>query len=386
MAITKTYEEINEKISKGEAVILTAEEVKKMSEDEGVKNTARKVDVVTTGTFGAMCSSGIYINFGHSQPPIKMSKAWLNDVPLYCGLAAVDVYMGAAEISETEDNYGGAHVIEELLQGDDIQLKAQGKTTDCYPRKHIETSVNLKSLNECFLFNPRNAYQNYNAATNSTKHIIYTYMGMLLPGFGNITYSTTGELSPLLNDPLLKTIGIGTRIFLGGSSGFVVWNGTQFNTEVETNKKGIPTGPARTLSLVGDLKQMSADFLKPAVFEKYGVSMFVGIGVPIPILDEEIAEYVSVKDEYIETGVCDFGSEGHPVIAKTNYRELKSGEIELNGKKIKTGPLSSMKKAREIANILKEWIKEGSFLLSRPVQELPQKSSFKAMNSGEKKE
>lgn len=386
MAITKTYEEINEKISKGEAVVLTAEEVKKMSEEEGVKNTARKVDVVTTGTFGAMCSSGIYINFGHSQPPIKMSKAWLNDVPLYCGLAAVDVYMGAAEISETEDNYGGAHVIEELLQGDDIKLKAQGKPTDCYPRKHIETFVNLKLLNECFLFNPRNAYQNYNAATNSTKHIIYTYMGMLLPGFGNITYSTTGELSPLLNDPLLKTIGIGTRIFLGGSSGFVVWNGTQFNTEVETNKKGIPTGPARTLSLLGNLKQMSTDFLKPAVFEKYGVSMFVGIGVPIPILDEEIAEYVTIKDKEIETGVCDFGSEGHPVIAKTNYRELKSGEIELNGKKIKTGPLSSMKKAREIANILKAWIKEGSFLLSRPVQELPQKSSFKPMNSGEKKE
>lgn len=306
MSIKKSYEEINDKIKKGKAVILTAEEVTKLAEEQGIKETAKRVDVVTTATFGPMCSSGAFINFGHSDPPIKMSKVWLNNVPAYAGIAAVDAYIGVTEISERNgEKYGGAHVIEDLIAGKEIKLKAIGKRTDCYPRKEIETYINKETVNECFLFNPRNAYQNYAAATNSTDKTLYTYMGILLPKFRNATYCTSGELSPLLNDPELRTIGIGTRIFLGGAVGFVAWNGTQFNTSKPRTKNGIPIGPAATLSLVGDLKQMSTEFIKAAVFEKYGVSLFIGIGIPIPILDEDIVKFVSVKDEEIETSLID---------------------------------------------------------------------------------
>ena len=34
--------------------------------------------------------------------------------------------------------------------------------------------------------NPRNAYQRYNAATNTTDRLLHTYMGTLLPNTGNI--------------------------------------------------------------------------------------------------------------------------------------------------------------------------------------------------------
>lgn len=77
---TKTYEEINEKIKKGDAVVVTAEEMVKIVEEQGEKKAAKEIDVVTTGTFGAMCSSGAFLNFGHSDPPIKMEQLWLNDV------------------------------------------------------------------------------------------------------------------------------------------------------------------------------------------------------------------------------------------------------------------------------------------------------------------
>jgi uncharacterized protein (DUF39 family) len=104
-------------------------------------------------------------------------------------------------------------VIQDLVDGKDIELEAWGKGTDCYPRKHIKTIINRETVNEMILFNPRNAYQNYNVAVNSTSQMKYTYMGNLLPNMRNATYSTSGELSPLLNDPEMKTIGIGTRIF-----------------------------------------------------------------------------------------------------------------------------------------------------------------------------
>ncbi len=206
--MAKTYEEINEKIRKGQAVVLTAEEVVALGKEKGVDYVAEKVDVVTTGTFGPMCSSGAFLNFGHSDPPIKMQKVWLNDVPVFAGLAAVDAYVGATELSEKVGfDYGGGHLIEDLIAGKTVTLRAVSYGTDCYPRREIETEITLESLNQAFLFNPRNAYQNYNIALNLSDRALNTYMGILLPNMGNATYSTAGELSPLLKDPLYRTIG-----------------------------------------------------------------------------------------------------------------------------------------------------------------------------------
>lgn len=370
MGIKKTYEEINEKIKKGKAVILTAEEVTKLAREKSPAEIARTVDVITTATFGPMCSSGIFINFGHPDPPVRMEKIKLNQVPAHAGIAAVDAYLGATAESVTDIKYGGAHVIEALIKGEKVELQAWGKGTDCYPGKEDIRYIDKDSVNEIFMFNPRNAYQNYSVAVNCSDSVKYTYMGILLPGLGNAMYSTSGELSPLLNDPDLRTIGIGTRIFLGGTQGYVSWNGTQFNTGVEKNQYGIPIKNAATIAVIGDLKKMSSEYIKAAYFEKYGVSLFVGIGIPIPVLDEEVAARVSVSNRQIETSIFDYGSSGKPQLGITNYEELQSGSIRLNGKKIRTAPLSSIKKAREIARVLKEQISSGEFLISKPVQQL----------------
>jgi uncharacterized protein (DUF39 family) len=221
--MAKTIEEINEKIRNGTAVVLNAEEIIGYVGENGVKKAARDIDVVTTATFGPMCSSGAFFNFGHSDPPIRMTKVWLNDVPAYAGIAAVDAYLGATELSESLTNYGGAHVIQDLVEKKPVKLKAISYGTDCYPRREINTFINLESINQAYLFNPRNAYQNYAAAVNSSNKTIFTYMGKLMPNLGNITYSTSSQISPLLNDPYLRTIGIGTRIFLAGTEG--MWPG-----------------------------------------------------------------------------------------------------------------------------------------------------------------
>ncbi|MFP4548272.1 MAG: homocysteine biosynthesis protein [Fidelibacterota bacterium] len=377
----KTVAEINEKIKKGKAVVLTAEEVSQMSENTPAEEIAQKVDVVTTATFGAMCSSGAFINFGHADPPTRMEEIKLNNVPAYGGLAAVDTYVGATAESESEPTYGGAHVIEDLLQGKDVVLEAKAKGTDCYPGTYVKTTINKENINEFYLYNPRNAYQNYPAATNTTNKIIYTYMGNLLPKLGNINYSTSGELSPLLNDPDFRTIGIGTRIFLCGAEGYVTWYGTQFNRSVPKNEKGIPIGNAATIAVTGDLKQMSAEFLKAAYFEKYGVSMFIGMGIPIPILDADMAKRASIKNREIETVICDYGTLGHPQIGTTNYEVLQSGIVEFRNKKIRTAPMSSLFKARQIADILKTKIESNQFLLTEPVQLFPDNTITKPLNT-----
>jgi L-aspartate semialdehyde sulfurtransferase len=371
MTITKTYQEINEKIAKGEAVVLTAEEVAEMARTASPAEIAEKIDVVTTATFGAMCSSGAFINFGHASPPIRMEKIRLNGVPAYEGLAAVDTYIGATAVGSKNEKYGGAHVIQDLIDGKDIVLEAWGKGTDCYPRKHIKTIINKETVNEMFLFNPRNAYQNYNVAVNTTSHTKYTYMGTLLPGMRNATYSTSGELSPLLNDPEFKTIGIGTRIFIGGTIGYVVWPGTQFHTSRQKDENGVPVTNAGTLAVIGNLKEMSSEYIRAAYYEKYGTSLFVGLGIPIPVLNEDIARRVSINNSQIQTSVLDYGTPGAPKIGQVSYEQLRSGEIEVNGYKVRTAPVASLAKARKIAALLKQMIQKGEFMLQEPIQQFP---------------
>ena len=387
--MAKTLEEINKKIKNGSVVVLNAEEIIDYAEQNGVKKTARDIDVVTTATFGPMCSTGAFLSFGHSDPPIKMSKVWLNDVPAYAGIAAVDAYIGATELSETEDmNYGGAYVIEDLISGKPVKLRAIAYGTDCYPRKEIETYITLESINQAYIFNPRNVYQNYAAATNSSNKTIYTYMGKLMPNFGNITFSSAGQLSPLLNDPYYRTIGIGTRVFIGGGQGYVAWQGTQHNPGRDRLTNGTPSGPAGTLALIGDMKKMNKNFIRAATFHGYGITMYVGVGIPIPVLDEGMVEFLRVKDEDIYTEIIDYSVQrrNKPSCGKINYKQLRSGSIILKGKKIQTGSFSSYAKALEIANLLKCWIVEGHFLMTNFAAPLPWDEKVNTLNILSKEE
>ncbi|MFH1083093.1 MAG: homocysteine biosynthesis protein [Pseudomonadota bacterium] len=386
--MAKTIEEINEKIRSGSVVVLTAEEIIDVVRKKGIKKASREVDVVTTGTFSPMCSSGAFINLKQTKQKMKLGGGWttLNGVQAYAGLAAADIYIGATALPDNDPRnnngrpgrfrYGGAHVIEELTQGKKVLLQAGGYGTDCYPRKKREQMIGFDEMNEAFLFNPRNCYQNYNVAVNLSDKPIYTYMGKLKPGLGNANYCSAGQLSPLLNDPLYRSIGIGTRIFFCGTDGYVAWNGTQHNPDIPRLENGTPCAGAGTLALIGNLKQMDPKWLRAVSFTGYGVSLSVAIGVPIPILDEEMMKFVSVSDADLKAPIVDYSvfyptGEGKPKLGEVTYAELKSGTIEVSGKKVPTGSFSSYTKAREVAVHLKSLIKNGDFYLTQSVQPLP---------------
>jgi len=384
--VSKSIQEINAKIKSGDVVVVTAEEIIDIVKEDGPVEAARRVDVVTTGTFAPMCSSGAFINFGHSVPTIKASKVWLNRVPAYAGVAAVDCYIGATEPVEDdplnkvypgEFGYGGGHVIQDLVAGKKVHLKATGYGTDCYPNRLEEKEITLRTLPQATLCNPRNAYQNYNCAVNFTNKTIYTYMGALKPGAANANYCSAGQLSPLFNDPYYQTIGLGTRIFLGGGEGYVTWYGTQHKPAVKRTPKGVPVSPAGTLWVMGDLKKMSPKWLVGMSLQGYGCSLAVGLGIPIPVLNEEIAGYTGISDEDIVTQIVDYGNDYPNGVGRSHgqvsYAELKSGTIKIKGQEVPTVPLSSLVRAREIADILKSKISQGKFFLGEPQFALPGK-------------
>lgn len=382
--IKKSIEEINQKISQGKAVVVTAEEMVDIVAAEGPKNAFRKVDVVTTGTFGTMCSSGAIINFGHSKPKIKASKVWFNEVEAYGGLAAVDCYLGATQVREEDPlnkvhpgrfEYGGGHVIEDLIAGRRVRFKAKGYGTDCYPLRELEKEICIDDLQNAFLFNPRNSYQNYNCAANLSERTIYTYMGILRPHLGNVNYSTAGQLSPLLNDPFYMTVGVGTKIFLGGAPGVVSWAGTQHNPDVKRGENGVVKEGAGTLAVTGDMKEMTPEFIRGASILGYGCSLMVGLGLPIPIINEDMAYFTGIGNKDLYYQVIDYGLDYPSGISRSlgevSYAQLSSGQIELQGKTVTSSPVASYPLAARIAGILKKWIAENRFTLGVPQMQLP---------------
>ena len=393
----KTYAEINDRIASGKAVVMTAEEIIDYVEAKGLDAAAEEVDVVTTATFGPMCSSGCVLSFGHSTPRIRMSEAWIEDVPVHTGLAAVDVFLGATELRDKdpanlyypgEFRYGGGHVIEELVAGHELQLFALSYCTDEYPRRELRTWFTIHDLNQAIMLNPRNCYQNYNVAINGSEKTIHTYLGVLEPDFRNATYCSAGQLSPLLNDPLYETIGIGTSVWLAGAHGHVYAEGTQHAGDCPRNAHDVPMGGAGTLGLTADMKEMRPEFVRGVSMIGYGVSLAIGVGVPIPVLSPAVLKRTCIRDRDIQAPVIDYSHDyahnAGKVLALVSYEQLKSGQIEVDGREVAVGSLSSYSKARQIAHLLADEIRRGDFLLSQPFRRLRADTRMKPLKIREK--
>jgi uncharacterized protein (DUF39 family) len=392
----RTIAEINDKISRQRAVVWTVDELKARVASVGVASAAKEVDVITTGTFEPMESSGAIINLGHTDPPIKIRSCWLDGVPAYAGFGAVDLYLGATQVVDytggdgldIEDSRsrsgspkeirGGAHVIEDLIAGKLVQLRALGQVTDCYPRSSFETTISRETINQFYLYNPRNLYQNFIVGVNGGDRPLYTYLGSLQPRLGNAVYSNTGAISPLLNDPNLELIGIGTRIFLGGGIGYVAWEGTQHFPRQKRLPNQTPIGPAATLALIGDAKQMDRRWVRGCYFKNYGPSLMLGVGVPLPVLREEVVACCAVQDKDIVAPVVDFSipRRVRPTFGLVSYAQLKTGRMTIEGKSVRVAPLASIYLSRQVALELKQWIETGKFTLTEPVASIPMDRSF----------
>lgn len=379
----RTLAEINDKILQQRAVVMTVEELKARVAEVGVTQTAQEVDVITTGTFEPMESSGAIVNLGHTDPPIKIRQCWLDGVPAYSGFGAVDLYLGATQVGETSEGEeirekGGGDVIEDLIAGKPVHLRALGQVTDCYPRASFETTITRDTINQFYLFNPRNLYQNFIVGVNGGDRPLFTYLGSLQPRLGNAVYSNPGAMSPLMNDPDLQVVGIGTRIFLGGGVGYVAWEGTQHFPLQKRLPNRTPIGPAATLALIGDAKQMDRRWVRGCHFKNYGPSLMLGVGVPLPVLHEEVVAHCAVQDKDLVAPVVDFSipRRVRPTFGLVSYQQLKSGRVTIDGKSVRVAPLASLYLSRQVALELKQWITAGTFTLTEFVAPLPADRAF----------
>lgn len=308
-----------------------------------------------------------------------------------CCLWAVDLYLGATatadyNLQESDPNLregisgekGGGHVIEDLIAGKPIQLRAIGQKTDCYPRAIWDNTITKDNINQFYLFNPRNLYQNFIVGVNGGDRTLYTYLGALQPRLGNAVYSNPGAISPLLNDPDLSSVGIGSKIFLGGGIGYIAWEGTQHFPLQKRLPNRTPIGPAATVALIGDAKQMNAHWVRGCHFRNYGPSIMLGVGVPLPVTTEQVITNCSVGDQNIVAPVIDFSipRRVRPTFGLVSYEQLKKGRLTIDSKSVRVAPLASKYLSLKVAQELKQWIETGKFTLTEPVASLPRDRTF----------
>lgn len=387
--IMRAIAEINEKIRAQKAVVCTVAEIKQRVADEGVTAVAKAVDVITTGTFEPMESSGAMINLGHTDPPIKIRQCWIDGVAAYAGFGAVDLYIGATqpteysqkgELADLDDQHdrGGGHVIADLIAGKPLPFRALGQVTDCYPRASFETTISRDTINQFYLFNPRNLHQNFIVGVNGGDRPLYTYLGPLQPRLNNAIYCNPGAIGPLMNDPDLDIVGIGTRIFLGGGVGYVAWEGTQHFPLQKRLPNRTPIGPAATVALIGDARQMDAKWVRGCYFRSYGPSLMLGIGIPLPVVNESVVAHCAVQDQDLVAPVVDFSipRRVRPTFGLVSYAQLKSGLLTLDGRKVRAAPLASLYLSQQVAETLKAWIEAGDFELTEAIAPLPRDRAF----------
>lgn len=312
MTNKRTIGEINEKITNGEANIYTAEEFKKLIKNDETPSFD-EVDVVTCGTCGVMSGTAAILNFIVSEPGefIRANEVYLNGVPAYAGpcpnewLGSVDVILHGTAHSIYDENYGGGFLFKDILEEKEIDVRvesADGKT--------IKNTITKEDIIRAQIIGTRMAFKNYTAFTNPNNEAISSiFAAAPLEGkLSGLTFSGCGDLNPLQNDVAQNVITEGTKILLNGTQGYILGNGTRSSVEKPN------------LMLSADLTKMDSYYLG-GFKTGQGGEVYDTVAIPIPVLNEEIYNNLTITDDKVSIPVSDIKGR-HLPLSETNYGEL----------------------------------------------------------------
>lgn len=309
---SRTLSQIKDKIDKGEATVLTAEEVSRLVK-EGNKPGFDDVDVVTTGTCGIMSGTAavLHIKVGEPGSFKKASKILLNGVPGFPGpcpnewLGTVDLIVYGTSHSIYDDDYGGGFLFQDIIKGNEIKVKMESTNGET-----IETIATIDDMGTAQMVGTRLAFKNYTAFVNPSEESvasIFNAVNMEGP-YKGLSFSGCGELNPLQNDPHMRNIKEGVRVLLCGSVGIVLGQGTRSSQEKPN------------LMISADMRQMD-----PLYVGGYktadGPEVFNSVAAAIPILNEDILKDTLITNKEIKLPVADIRGR-HQVLGFTDYASV----------------------------------------------------------------
>jgi putative methanogenesis marker 16 metalloprotein len=311
IVVGKEFSEILERIERSEAVVLTAEEVSRLVEDED-RSSLEEVDVVTTATRAVMSGTYAILSFPVAEPGSfqRARNVWLNGISAQVGpcpnenLGLLDLIVFGTACSRDRPDYGGGHLFRDLVEGKTIQVEVQTDEGGL-----LQAEVGLEDMPQARMFGSRHAFKNYSAFVNPGSRSVRTIFHArgFEPHCQGATFSGCGQINPLKCDPLLETIGIGTRILLNGAEGYVLGTGTRSSRDKPN------------LSGFADMHHMTAEYMGGFV-TGLGPECICSLAVPIPVTSPTILEEIARRDREIALPVNDINT--RTVIGQANYGDV----------------------------------------------------------------
>ena len=288
-----------EKLERKEAVVMTAEEVSRMVQ-AGEASRLSEVDVVTTATRAVMSGTYAVLSFPVASPGsfFRARRAWINGIEAHVGpcpnesLGILDLMVFGTAHSSSRPNYGGGHLFRDLAAGKKALVEVE---TDSV--RTIEAEVGLNEMPFARLFGSRHAFKNYSAFVNAGREPVVSIFHRLAfaPQCAEATFSGCGLINPLKNDPLMESIGIGSRILLNGAEGYVIGTGTRSSRD------------RPNLSGFADMHKMDPELMGGFVTSA-GPECICSWAMAIPVISQKILAEIARPDEDIPMPVSDVSS------------------------------------------------------------------------------
>ncbi len=307
----RPFSEIVDRVKRGKAVVMTSQEVCELVGSGNAKELKR-VDVVTTATRAVMSGTYAVLSFPVAEPHtfLRAKMVRMNGVPAQVGpcpnenLGVLDVVIFGTTHSRDNPEYGGGHLFRDLVERRPVLVDV---TTDKGRRFTVE--VGLDEMPHARLFGSRHAFKNYSAFVNPSDEPISTIFHArgFEPCCGGATFSGCGQINPIKNDPLLESIGTGTRILLNGGDGFVIGTGTRSCSD-RPNLAGF-----------GDMHQMDPEYMG-GFLTSAGPECICSWAVPIPVTTNTILSEIARLDRDICLPIMD-------VVTRTPLGSADYGDV-----------------------------------------------------------
>lgn len=310
----RSFSEIQRRVKQGNAVVLTSQEVCDLVA-LGDASRLMDVDVVTTATRAVMSGTYAVFSFRVAEPGafLRAERVWINGVPAQAGpcpnenLGVVDLIVFGTARSRDRRDWGGGHLFRDLVERKIALVEVE--TND---EKIFQVEVGLDEMPFARLMGSRHAFMNYSAFVNPGEDPLSTIFHARLfePHCLGATFSGCGQINPVKNDPLLETIGVGTRILLNGAEGFVIGTGTRSS----------PQRP--NLSGFADMHHMKPEYMG-GFATSAGPECICSWAVPIPVTSKTILQEIARLDREIALPVMDVNT--REAVGEASYADVWEG-------------------------------------------------------------
>ncbi|MDM7953133.1 MAG: homocysteine biosynthesis protein [Cyanobium sp. CZS 25K] len=335
----------------------------------GLAEAYADTDVVVAANAEFTDQGSLHLNIGPSDPPIRFRDTQLEVLGAQAGGGGGDLVLPIGGGTGEAQRQGGAHLLDRLLRGGTLTLTATGEVTALHPRRDLQAQLDLERIGSGRLLLHRAISENGVVAVSSAEGVLRSPWGPVLGPFGNGLYGCSGAGSIGLTMPGLALLGPGSPVMVAGAIGWVVGSGSGHQPGVQRSPSGHALSPGAVAAVSVDLHGLRPEWLRPCFFEGQGAALLVGVAAPIPLINEAVARQAACGDDALEAPVLDMGIPRRlrPRFGSVSYAQLKSGVIQVEGRRVTAAPAHSPRLAEAIGAELIGWLQDGRFPLRLPV-------------------